>query len=130
MRVLGESAKFKVICAANRKWAAENYHPGDLFGAAISAVVADVVRETIKGGSFSFGYGIDDKRPMIRFVDEDSYCEKSVPLAEYLKEKIEYYECQLNPEIDGDPVDYRFSRFMLEAVRYFMKEERAGRTPS
>lgn len=127
--MVGDSENFKVLFAKNKDRVAASYNCGGAFDKVVGGIVVDVVRETVSGGCLSFGYDSHDKQPMIRFSDPNSYCEKSIPLLAYLEEWDEHYKNLLRPEIDGDPVGHRFIRFMMDGVKHFIREERAGRNP-
>lgn len=127
--MLGASEEFKILFDENKDRVAATYSCGGAFDKIVGGIVVDVVSGTVSGGSLSFGYDSRDNHPMIRFVDPDSYCEKSVPLLAYLEEMDEHYRNQLQPEIDGDPVAHRFIRYMLDGVKHFISEETAGRDP-
>lgn len=99
--------------------------------AAIAKAMKDVavwaVEATVRDGHLSIGYDSKDKRPMLRFEDADSHCERSIPLGDFFKERVEFLDETGASEENGR--DARFARFMLAAVQHFEKEERAGRLP-
>ena len=121
--------EFKILFPDNERRVSDAYgamEPDDTLG----GMVVTVVKETVANGLLDVGYHLDDAQPMVRFTDPDSLCETRVALRSLLEEQVEGYRRQIDAEIDGDPVYFRFARFMLEGVKYFMEEEAAGRMPS
>lgn len=96
----------------------------------LNRVIAESVTDVVATGELSVGYDISDDEPMVRFAYGTRSEEICLPLLSLLNETAEFYATQLNPEIDGDPVYFRFSRFMRDAVKHFIEEEASGRNPS
>lgn len=96
----------------------------------LNCVIAESVTDVIATGALSVGYDTSDDEPMVRFACGARSEEVCSPLLSLLNETVEFYAAQLNPEIDGDPVYFRFSRYMRDAVKHFIEEEASGRNPS
>lgn len=96
----------------------------------LNRVIAESVADVIQSGALSVGYEPSDAEPMVRFVCGSKSEEVCSPLLSLLSETVEFYTAQLNPEVDGDPVFFRFSRFLRDAVKHFVEEEASGRNPS